>query len=92
LQVRFDVLPSAKRKIFDVLVAVNKALTKIGRGRHQPPLAQGVHEAFGGDLRAIIVGGAFTEPQTLQFFYDLGIPVANGYGLTEAGTAITVMT
>jgi len=26
----------------------------------------------------------------LQFFYDLGIPVANGYGLTEAGTAVTV--
>jgi long-chain acyl-CoA synthetase len=49
-----------------------------------------VHEAFGGELRAIIVGGAFTEPQTLHFFYHLGIPVANGYGLTEAGTAITV--
>jgi long-chain acyl-CoA synthetase len=49
-----------------------------------------VHAAFGGELQAIIVGGAFTEPQTLQFFYDLGIPVANGYGLTEAGTAITV--
>jgi len=49
-----------------------------------------VHEPFGGELRTIIVGGAFTEPQTLQFFYDLGIPVANGYGLTEAGTAITV--
>jgi len=49
-----------------------------------------VHAAFGGELRAIIVGGAFTEPQTLQFFYDIGIPVANGYGLTEAGTAITV--
>src|SRR5439155_1408558 len=49
-----------------------------------------VHEAFGGELRAIIVGGAFSEPQTLQFFYDLGIPVANGYGLMEAGTALTV--
>jgi long-chain acyl-CoA synthetase len=49
-----------------------------------------VHAGFGGELRSIIVGGAFTEPQTLQFFYDLGIPVANGYGLTEAGTAITV--
>jgi len=49
-----------------------------------------VNKAFGGKLEAIIVGGAFTEPQTLQFFYDLGIPVANGYGLTEAGTAVTV--
>src|SRR6202163_4129169 len=39
------------------------------------------------DERQAAVG---TEPETLQFFYDLGIPVANGYGLTEAGTAITV--
>jgi long-chain acyl-CoA synthetase len=30
------------------------------------------------------------EPSTLQFFYDLGIPVANGYGLTEAGTSLTL--
>jgi len=47
-------------------------------------------KAFGGELLAIITGGAFAEPSTLQFFYDLGIPVANGYGLTEAGTAVTV--
>jgi long-chain acyl-CoA synthetase len=38
----------------------------------------------------LFVGGAFTEPETLEFFFDLGIPVANGYGLTEAGTVITV--
>jgi len=91
LQARFDALPAGKRKVFNALVAVNKALTK-----SQPRLSlsrlllKQVHEAFGGELLAIIVGGAFTEPQTLQFFYDLGIPVANGYGLTEAGTAITV--
>jgi long-chain acyl-CoA synthetase len=91
LQARFDALPSGKRKVFNALVGVNKALTKsqprLGISRR---LLKQVHEAFGGELRAIIVGGAFTEPQTLQFFYDLGIPVANGYGLTEAGTAITV--
>ncbi len=72
-------------------VAVNKRLT-----RRRPKLAlsrlllKQVHQAFGGELRALFVGGAFTEPQTLQFFYDLGIPVANGYGLTEAGTAVTL--
>ena len=91
LQARFDALTPGKRKVFDTLVAVNKALTK-----SQPRLwlsgrlLKQVHEAFGGELRAIIVGGAFTEPETLQFFYDLGIPVANGYGLTETVVAVTV--
>ena len=91
LQARFNELPPGKRKVFNFLVAVNKIFT---RSKPRPGLSRRllgqVHAAFGGELRAIIVGGAFTEPQTLQFFYDLGIPVANGYGLTEAGTAITV--
>jgi long-chain acyl-CoA synthetase len=49
-----------------------------------------VHKAFGGELLALITGGAFIEPSTMQFFYDLGIPVANGYGLTEGCTALTL--
>ncbi len=91
LQARFDELPPVKRRLFERLRDVNKALTQ-----HRPllPLSRlllkQVHAGFGGKLEAIIVGGALTEPQTLQFFYDLGIPVANGYGLTEAGTAVTV--
>ena len=91
LQARFDELSPGKRRIFNALVSINKALTKSGpRLGLSRRLLKQVHEPFGGELRTIIVGGAFTEPQTLQFFYDLGIPVANGYGLTEAGTAITV--
>lgn len=91
LQTRFAELPPVKRKLFNALAAVNKRLT-----RRRPNLSlsrrllKQVHQAFGGELRAFFVGGAFTEPQTLQFFYDLGIPVANGYGLTEAGTAVTL--
>src|SRR5262249_38138297 len=91
LEARFEALSAGKRKVFDALVRINKALTK---SRPLLPLSRRllkqVHDAFGGQLRAIIVGGAFTEPQTLQFFYDLGIPVANGYGLTQAGPAIPV--
>jgi long-chain acyl-CoA synthetase len=91
LEARFAELPAGKRKMFNALVAVNRALTKsrprLGLSRR---LLKEVHNAFGGELRAIIVGGAFTEPQTLQFFYDLGIPVANGYGLTETVVAVTV--
>jgi long-chain acyl-CoA synthetase len=91
LRTRFAELPRAKKIALDALVAVNRNLT-----RRRPHLALSrrllpqVHKAFGGELRALFVGGAFTEPATLQFFYDLGIPVANGYGLTEAGTAVTL--
>jgi long-chain acyl-CoA synthetase len=91
LQAKFDALPKSKRAIFDALLAINRACTrrapKMWLSRK---LLSQVHAAFGGELLNLFVGGAFTEPETLQFFYDLGIPVANGYGLTEAGTAVTL--
>jgi len=86
-----DALPGWKRFILDRAVLINKLFT-----RRQPKvklsrsLMPGIHKAFGGELLALITGGAFMEPATLQFFYDIGIPVANGYGLTEACTVLTV--
>jgi long-chain acyl-CoA synthetase len=91
LRARFAELSKSKRLVLNTLIRANRGLT-----RRQPNLEisrrllKQVHESFGGELRALFVGGAFTEPATLQFFYDLGIPVANAYGLTEAGTAVTV--
>jgi long-chain acyl-CoA synthetase len=91
LRERFAKLPPMKRRIFDALVAINRFFTKgYPNVEFSRLLLPQVHKAFGGELRAMFVGGAFTEPATLQFFYDLGIPVANGYGLTEAGTVITL--
>ncbi|MGB0036189.1 MAG: AMP-binding protein [Candidatus Acidiferrales bacterium] len=91
LRQRFDALPPGRRKILNALIAMNRMLT---RRRPNPNvsrfLLRQVHQAFGGGLRALFVGGAFTEPATLQFFYDLGVPVGNGYGCTEAGTVITL--
>ena len=91
LRAKFDALSVPKRSLLNGLIATNKMLTgtrpNVGLSRKLLPQ---VHRAFGGDLKAIIVGGAFMEPSTLQFFYDLGVPVANGYGLTEACTALTV--
>ena len=90
LQTRFESLPPGKRRMLNVLVRINKALTKSHPRRTLSRLLlRQVHKAFGGKIHAILVGGAFTEPQTLQFFYDLGIPVANAYGLTEACMGIT---
>jgi long-chain acyl-CoA synthetase len=91
LRQKFSELPVGKRRVLNGLIRINRTMT---RGRPRVGLSRAllrdVHNAFGGELRALFTGGAFTEPATLQFFYDLGIPVANGYGCTEAGTAITL--
>lgn len=91
LRQRFEQLPDGRRKILQALIRMNRRLT---RRRPHPRISRlllrQVHRAFGGKLRALFVGGAFAEPATLQFFYDLGILVGNGYGCTEAGTAITL--
>jgi len=91
LRDRFASLPKHRRFLLDRLIALNRRLT-----RRRPNvklsrlLLKDIHRAFGGELRGIFVGGAFVEPATLQFFYDLGIAVANGYGLTEAGVVLTL--
>ena len=91
LRAKFDELKPGKRWMLDRLIGVNKVLT---RGHPRVAISRRllpqVHKAFGGELKALIVGGAFTDPSTLQFFYDLGIPVTCGYGLTEACTAVTL--
>src|SRR5436305_7674426 len=91
LRAKFDELPSWKRALLNSLITTNRLLT---RRRPNVKLSRmllgNVHRGFGGELLALITGGAFMEPSTTQFFYDLGIPVVNGYGLTEAGTALTL--
>jgi len=91
LSEKFAALPPGKRKMLDALIKINRALTY--RKPHpglSRVLLKDVHKAFGGELRALLVGGAFTEPATIEFFHDLGIPIYNGYGCTEACTAITL--
>jgi len=91
LKERFAELPRAKRFILDRLIGINKKLTRKRPNLNlSRKLLKQIHERFGGELRSLFVGGAFIDPDTLQFFYDLGIQVANGYGLTEAGTAVTL--
>jgi long-chain acyl-CoA synthetase len=91
LKAKLQALPGFKRTIFRQLVAVNKFFTGWKPDvRLSRMLLPQVHRAFGGQLRTMFTGGAFIEASTLQFFYDLGVPVANGYGLTEAGTVLTV--
>lgn len=49
-----------------------------------------IRAAFGGKLKFAISGGAPIDSQLTQFFYNCGIPILEGYGLSETTGAITV--
>lgn len=89
-----------KRKLFHFAVETGWARFEHqqGRGPWQAsfllwPLlhklvAQKILDRMGGRLRAAISGGAALQPEISRVFVGLGLPVAQGYGLTETSPVI----
>jgi long-chain acyl-CoA synthetase len=51
-----------------------------------------VRNLFGGRIRQAVTGAAPIAGEILEFFYACGIPVMEGYGMTETSTVATVNT
>ncbi|KXI17958.1 AMP-binding enzyme [Gardnerella vaginalis] len=60
-----------------------KALTKARRAAYDPMVYYPLRQALGGRARWIVAGGAPLDPELLSFFRGAGVPVYEGYGLTE---------
>jgi long-chain acyl-CoA synthetase len=52
-------------------------------------LLRKIRENFGGRLEFFIGGGALLDIELQRFFYAIGIPMFQGYGLTEAAPVIS---
>ena len=48
-----------------------------------------VHRRFGGGLRCVFTGGSFLDPILARKWENLGIPIVEGYGATEASPVVT---
>jgi len=77
LEVRGDPVPDELRKAYEV------ADERVFRN---------VRAIFGGNLRQAVTGAAPIAPEILEFFYAAGVPVLEGYGMTETATVATYST
>lgn len=59
------------------------ALTRTRRAAFDPIVYSSLREVLGGRAKWIVAGGAPLDPELLAFFRGAGVPVYEGYGLTE---------
>jgi long-chain acyl-CoA synthetase len=53
------------------------------------PVYQMVRNLFGGRMKRAVTGAAPIAPEILEFFFACGVPVFEGYGMTETSTMAT---
>ncbi|MBR2546811.1 MAG: AMP-binding protein [Eubacterium sp.] len=51
-------------------------------------LFKAIHNSFGGAMQAFVVGGAAADPYIIEEFEAMGIPMIQGYGMSECSPII----
>ncbi len=67
-----------------------RALLKPVYGLFNAVVFKKVRNALGGNMKFFIGGGALLDIELQRFFYAIGIPMYQGYGLTEASPIISI--
>lgn len=80
---------TGKDKMLKKLIPISNALRKIGIDLRNV-FFKSIHQAFGGNLKEIVCGGAPIRPEIGKFFNDIGITLLNGYGITECSPLVSV--
>ncbi len=101
IRAKLDEGSPLKRKLFHLAVETGWAQFERGQGRGswkpsfllwpllQKLVAQKILDKLGGRLRVAISGGAALAPEISRVFIALGLPVVQGYGLTETSPVIS---
>lgn len=78
-----------KDGILKVMMKVSNVLRKVGIDLRKV-FFKSIHDAFGGNLRKIVTGGAALRPELGVFFDTIGMDLINGYGITECSPLVSV--
>lgn len=80
---------TGKDKALKKMIPISNGLRAAGIDL-RAKLFKSIHEAFGGNLKEIVCGGAPIRPEIGKFFNDIGITLLNGYGITECSPLVSV--
>jgi long-chain acyl-CoA synthetase len=101
IRARLEDGSSLRRRLFHLAVETGWAMFERDQGRGtwhasfllwpllQKLVAQKVLDKLGGNLRVSISGGAALSAEVSRVFVGLGLPIVQGYGLTETSPVIT---
>ncbi|MCW5590112.1 MAG: AMP-binding protein [Legionellales bacterium] len=78
------------RKIFFTLLAINKFTLKYFKLNLGRIFFNAIHQSFGGKITILLCGGAKLDDTIFSDFCAMGLPLYNGYGLTETCGGIFV--
>ncbi len=86
---RIASLPFFTRFILSFLAPVFQAMGCVSGRNFNKYLFGRVHQAFGGQVRHLVSGGAKLDPQVARSFLSWGFSILEGYGLTETSPVVS---
>lgn len=86
-QIWFEAERKGKAKTLALMIKVSNLLLKIGIDVRRRLFSE-VLAAFGGRLRVIFYGGAYSSPELIEQFNAFGITLIQGYGITECSPLV----
>ena len=75
-----------------IAATIYKQISNAAKAKPEIPLAMIAKSVFGGRLKGIYSGGAYLDPQLIKAYKEMGIPIAQGYGMTECSPRISCIT
>jgi long-chain acyl-CoA synthetase len=80
-----EVKEKEKEKQFSLVLGISKRLPRILKKK----LFRKIHKSLGNNLQYFVCGGSTLEPDLEKFYDTIGLPIVQGYGLTETSPVLT---